>query len=227
MSEVRIIAKNPPIDITVPMGDGAATPTGGLGGWKTVERTEDVDLSVWEGQANLAQDVPIMLDGWGIHPRSIQPELDTIYRLGLPSPNSAPPSPPVFQVWGPVRFPGKWWVLPESGIELSTDEDEVILDRDGTPYRQALTLHMVAYSHDVFGKKRRPGSNKGRGDQSKGPAIGKAVPLTHTTGKNETFGSIATDLYGEWLHWQEIAVKNPGYPHTPFEQLPPSRTLVL
>jgi|GEM_PF-2440031 len=228
MSEVRIISKNPDIDITVPMGDGVATlPGTGLGGWKSVERIEDVALSDWEGQAQLTQDVPLMLDGWGIHPQSVQRQLDTILKLGRDTTGDES-VPPVFQVWGPVHFPGKWWVLPEEGIELSTNEDEVMRGGDGTLYRQALTLHLLEYTHDIFGSKKKRPPNKGFGDQKRGPGIGPPVPLTHTTSANETFSSIAKDVFnGEWKRWSEIADKNPVFPRSPFLKLPPNRTLVL
>ncbi len=229
MSEVRIIAKDPPIDISVPLGDGVPTLTGaGLGGWKSVEVIDDEALTVWEGQTNPGQDIPLMLDGWGLHPKSVQQDFDTLLKLSLVRPNSSPPSPPPFQVWGPVHFPGRWWVLPENGIELSTDEDEVGFLSNGDLYRQALTLHMVAFNHDVFGRKKKRPPNSGIGDQSKGPAIGPPVPLTHTTTQGETFSSVAADHFnGQWWQWAELAEKNPSLPRSPFMKLPPNRVLVL
>jgi hypothetical protein len=224
MSEVRIVAPSRSIDITVPIGEGAATlPGQGLGGWVSVDRIEDVALSSWEGQTQLAQDVPIMLDGWGIHPQSVQRELDTILSLGRIGADGSPP--PLFRVFGPVKYPGKFWVLPESGIELSAAEDDVITDDDGTVFRQALILHLQEYNHDAVGRK--PKSKPHGQAHGGGGAVGKTQALTFTTRKDETFLRIATDLYGNWLRWEEIAKKNPKYVYSPFTKVPAGRTLNL
>lgn len=223
--KVHIVCRNPAIDVHVLMGDGAANlPGAGLGGWTSTSVIDDEALSTWEGQTQLAQDLPLMLDGWGMDPKPVQGALNTLMKLALPRPNSPVPSPPVFQVFGPVHFPGRSWVLPEGGIELSTDEDEVMRDGNGTLLRQALTLHMVAYNRNS-GKKPKP-KRVPIGDPAK--TGGTAFPGNHyVTRKGDTLQSVATDIYGEWQAWKTIAEKNPNLPKNPATPLPLGIGLVL
>src|SRR5262245_22666969 len=115
MSEVRIRARDREvaIDIRVPMGNGPATITGGLGGYEVVERHDNVGVTDWSKQQPITQDVPLLLNGYEAG-RSVEREWNTIKRLGLRS--SADRRPPVFTVEGPIEFPHKRWVLPDNGI---------------------------------------------------------------------------------------------------------------
>lgn len=226
MRELRIIAKSRKIDITVPMGDGPATITGGFGGWKPVERLDDIAFSSWEGQEPLTQDVPILLDGWGANPQSIERQLNTLFKLGrdFTGPRSAPPP---FKVWGPVYYPKKTWVLGDDGITLGTD-DTIRLE-DGTVVRQSLTLHMMEFvnpnqirqdSHHSIGPGRVV---PGGGDSLVFPA--EVVGGTYTTKEGDTLQKIAARLYGEWQQWKAIGRKN-GLTD-PFAKLPAGMKLIL
>lgn len=213
MQEVRIIAKSRGIDITVQAGDGTAVITGGLGGWKTVERLDDIAFSSWEGQEPLTQDVPILLDGWGRNPQSVERELNTIFKLGrdLNGPRSAPP---VFTIYGPVYYPGKNWVLGDGGIELGTDD--TIREDDGTIVRQSLVLHLTEFvnpnqikrnkHHDVKeAEEVLPEHQRGEPAKTGGTAFpGK----TYTSQQGETLVSIAAKLFGNWEAWKSLGAKN-------------------
>jgi phage tail protein X len=213
VKEVRIIAKSRSIDITVQMGDGAAVITGGLGGWKSVERLDDIAFSSWEGQEPLTQDVPILLDGWGRNPESVERQMNTIFKLGrdFSGPRSAPP---VFTVWGPIFFEGKNWVLGDGGIELGTAD--TIREDDGTLVRQSLVLHLMEYvnpnqvkrnkHHDVKGAEEVTPEHQ-RGEPGK--TGGTAFPgNTYTTQQGDTLVSIAAKLYGNWEAWKALGAKN-------------------
>lgn len=213
MQEVRIIAKSRSIDITVPMGDGPAVVTGGLGGWRTVERLDDIAFSSWEGQEPLTQDVPILLDGWGRNPASVERQLQTIFKLGrdFSGPRSAPP---VFTVYGPVFFEGKNWVLGDGGIELGTQD--TIREDDGTLVRQSLVLHLLEYvnpnqikrdkHHDVKGAEEVTPEHQ-RGEPAK--TGGTAFPgNSYTTKQGDTLVSVAAKLYGNWEAWKALGAKN-------------------
>lgn len=226
MQEVRIIAKSRKIDITVQIGDGPATLTGGLGGWKTVERLDDIDFSSWEGQGPLMQDVPILLDGWDRNPQSVERELNTIFKLGrdFSGPRSAPP---VFTLYGPVYYPGKNWVLGDGGIDLDTD-GTIRLD-DGTLVRQSLVLHLIEYVNPT---QIRPNKQHkiGPGEVVPGGGASLLFPAevvggTYTTKAGDTLQKIAAKLYHEWEAWKAIGAKN-GL-NDPNAKLPVGTKLIL
>jgi nucleoid-associated protein YgaU len=216
MREVRILAPSAGVDVTVPMGEGVATLTGGLGGWQTVERQDDVAVTDWVGQAPLAQDVPLMLDG-GRRRRSVERELAALLKLGRPPGQRVPP---IFKVFGPVHFSGNEWVLPDGGIELSTDEDECCRRNDGELYRQALTLHLLEYV--------KPDTIRIRGKKNAHGQIADAevVGGTHTVRSDaRTLAKIAAKVYGDWRRWQDIGRVN-GI-HDPNKPLQVGRVLKL
>ena len=202
MTEIRIKAKHPAIDITVPLGAGVAAPSG-FGGWEEVPRLEDVAATQWKGQAPLRQDVPIMLNGWGAR-NSVQPLLNEILKLGRDVRGNEH-APPVFQlISDAIHFSGMYWVLPSDGIELSTDEDDVIRGRDGTLYRQALTLHCLEFV--------RPDEIRLRGKKKHTTRFGldrTADPVEHkVTAGARTLEKIAALVFGNWKRWKEIGDLN-------------------
>jgi nucleoid-associated protein YgaU len=212
LQEVRIVAKSPRIDIIVPMGDGPAVVTGGLGGWQAVERIDDIAFTTWEGQEPLTQDLPLLLDGNGRTPRSVQAELNTLLQLGRSFNHKERSAPPVFKVWGPMQFgEGKNWVLGDGGIELGTD-DTWRLD-DGTLIRQSLVLHLIEFVNPQV--IRRKGSKIALGPGKVVPGGGasllfpnEVVGGTYTTKVGDTLSSIAAKLYDGWEAWEPIARKN-------------------
>jgi hypothetical protein len=210
--EVRIIAQNPDIDISVEMGDGPAMIVSGLGGWQTVDRIDDISITDWVGQAPLQQDVPLLLDGYAKE-RSVERELNSIFKLGRDAVGEEN-VPPVFKVFGPVYFEGKSWVLPEGGIEL--DPSSVIREDDGTLLRQALTLHLLEYVKPDEVKLRK---------KKRQQHVANHIPLTYITRKGDTLISIAADVLHDWKRWKEIGQKNNL--SDPNRKLPPGKTLNL
>jgi len=209
MKDLQIESRSGKVKITVEMGDGPATLTGGLGGWKTIERVDDVAMTNWEGKEPVTQDVPVLLDGWGRNPQSVQKDLDTILSLGLGA--------TVFKIKGPIHFEKKSWVLPDGGIDLGT-EDTIRLE-DGTLVRQSLTLHLMEHIRtDVI---------KDRGRAGKEGAIGEARPVTYTSKAGDNWMTIAAYVLGNWESWKEIAAKNPKLPKSPFDPIPGGTTVNL
>jgi nucleoid-associated protein YgaU len=202
MKPVRIVAKNPAIDIFVPMGDGPAYPTGGLGGWATVPLQDDVEGVDWEGQEPLTQDVPLLLDGLAKN-ESVEREWNTIKKLGR-DPNGDERKPPVFQVYGPVEYPGKFWVLPSGGIEVVNPDEEMIkANGDGELLRVEFILHLLEYTApDVIKARRR--KKGGVAGLSQNVAVGG----TYTTREGDTLAKIAARLLNDWRRWKEIGDKN-------------------
>jgi LysM domain len=218
MKPVRIVAKNPDIDITIPMGDGPAYPTGGLGGWTTVALQDDVEGVDWEGQDPLTQDVPLLLNGLE-RDESVEREWNTVKKLGR-DPNGDEHRPPVFRVYGPVEYPGKAWVLPSSGIEVVNAAEEMIRrNGDGELLRVEFVLHLLEYTPPEVIKARR--RRRGVIGLSQNVAVGG----TYTTGKDDTLAKIAARLLNDPGRWKEIANKN-GL-HDPNRTLPARKVLKL
>ena len=217
MKPVRIVAQNPDIDITIPMGDGPAHPTGGLGGWKPVAVLDDIEGVDWEGQPGLTEDVPLLLNGLERN-ESVQREWNTVKKLGR-DPNGDETKPPVFRVWGPVEYPGKAWVLPVNGIEVN--EEEIFKrDGDGELLRIEFTLHLLEYLSPEEIKERQ--GKKGKGPQ-RGLAPNVAVGGTYTTQAWDTLKKIAAKLYRDPDRWKELGEKN-GL-HDPNRVLPAGKVL--
>lgn len=209
MRDCRIVAKNPPIDITIPMGDGAALPTGGLGGWTLLERQDDVNATIWEGQEPLTEDVPLLLDGYP--DESVQREWNTVKKLGRDA--NGERKPPVFRVHGPLDHDGKAWVLPAGGIEINADR--VIKRDDGDLLRIEFVLHLLEYV--------APDEVRLRGKHKTRQGLDRAEALTYVVRKGDTLQKIATRLLGNPARWKEIGQRNDI--HDPLRVLPVGRVL--
>lgn len=201
MKPVRIIARNPEIDITVPMGDGSAYPTGGLGGWVPVPLVDDIAAVDWEGQDGLTEDVPLLLNGLE-RDDPVDREWNTIKKLGR-DPNGDERRPPVFKVYGPVEYPGKAWVLGADGITVNPDE---IIKRNGSGelLRIEFVLHLMEYTAPEVIKDRRRKKHKKVARVGANVAVGG----TYTTQKGDTLAKIAARLLNDWKRWDEIGNKN-------------------
>jgi hypothetical protein len=220
LKPVRIVAKNPDIDITIPMGDGPARLVGGLGGWTPIPVLDDIEAVDWEGQAPLAQDVPLLLNGLEDN-ESVEREWNTVRKLAR-DPNGDETKPPVFKVWGPVEYPGKAWVLPDGGIDIN--EEEIFKrDGDGELLRIEFTLHLLEYRSPEEIKERSKRRKKKGPRAAIAPNI--AVGGTYTTQAWDTLKKIAAKLYRDPDRWKEIGEKNNI--HDPNRVLPAGKVLQL
>lgn len=219
MKKCRIVAQDPPIDLTIPMGDGPAIITGGLGGWQTVPRQDDVSSTDWEGQEPLTQDVPLLLDGFP-DDESMEREWNTVKKLGRDAVGDER-KPPVFRVWGPIEYgDGKAWVLPDNGIV--PDPASIIRRDDGELLRVEFTLSLLEYIRpDTIGRSKKKPK---RGNPAK--TGGTAFPgNSYTTRAGDSLVSIAKDIYGNWRRGADIGRLN-GL-HDVNRQLPAGKTLRL
>jgi hypothetical protein len=221
INKLRILSQQANIDLTVHMGDGPATITGGLGGWKEVERLDQTSITTWEGRGAVTQDVPVLLNGfeWWSHKEgrmiptsSVQPLLQEILKLGL--------EPFVFSIEGAIHFPKKHWVLPDGGIERGTDD--TIREEDGMLVRQSLVLHLMEYVNPKKAIVRNPKIGLGEAEEvtpanqrgEPGKTGGTAFPgKTYTVGQGkngngETLVEVAALLYGRWEAWKALGAKN-------------------
>lgn len=225
MKPIHFRADDPPIDIEVPVGNLGAQLVGGLGGYQEVERQDDVSLTDWSGQEALKQDISILLDGYA-KGDSVERELNTILKLGR-DPNGER-VPPVFKVFGPVYLPGKSWVLPPDGIDLTGGEIETIRRRgDGELLRQEVILHLLEFipPEQLRLRKRKKTLKHQRGEPAR--SGGTAFPGKSYTVQSggETLIEISTKLYGTWKEWKAIGERN-GIAD-PHRKLPAGKVLKL
>lgn len=171
--------------IRIPLGDGAANLTGGLGGWDEIERPSGRPLTLWNGAEALKVDVPIMLDGW---PRqSVERQKDLLIRLGRRGDGEK--EPPSFKVRGPVFFSGMRMVL--AGIDFSPEQ--IIRSKKGQLLRLAGVMHLMEFvDADTVRIARRKKNGK----------------FTYKTKKGDTVRSIARDLLGDVSLAKKIAALN-------------------
>ncbi|HVQ60375.1 MAG TPA: LysM domain-containing protein [Solirubrobacterales bacterium] len=199
--QLRLICKNPKVDVTVNMGDGPSTPTAGFSGWEVVDRVRRKGMTSRTGVEPFQQDVPIFLDGFSEN-RSVERPLEQILSLGEES--------AIFHAYGPIDRDGELFIF---GADPEFSERRKA--NDGTTVRARLTLKLMEYV---------PGNVAGRSRRGK-EAIGEAVALTYTTVAGDTLTKIAHALYHDWTRWREIGRKN-GITD-PHRLLPPGRELKL
>lgn len=206
MEEAHIRSTDGTINIRVPMGDGPALITGGLGGWQTIDRQDDIAATDWVGQGPLTQDVPLFLDGYG-DGESVMPQMQTIFKLARDVTGNEN-VPPVFQIDGPIFFPEAHWVLPEGGIDL--DPASTIRNDNGGLLRQAFTLHLLEFVKPdevrLRGKKKTPKHQRGEPGRTGGTAFpGKSYTVPKG---GQSLHEIAALLYGDASEWKAIGAKN-------------------
>lgn len=212
--KVRIIARKPRIDITVPMGDGPATPSGGFAGWSEIARPDDVAMTDWTGSSPLRQSLPLLLDRYR-DGRSVERRVRTLMKLGRDAYGDEA-VPPVFRVFGPVHFSGKHWVCED----IAFDTANVIRSRSGFLMRQPLTLSLMEYVPPgvVKIRKRRKRDN----DRVNDPI--RFTVGNYITREGDTLQKIAARELGKASRWREIAKLNPGT-NDPNRELEPGRAL--
>lgn len=197
MSEfLRILAPSVDVDLKVLMGDGPATPTGGIGGWQQKERPDAKSLTEWLGQDTFTQDIPIMINGFA-DGNSVQGQANDIIKLGRNTEDDE--VPPVFRVFGAIWMPWLPYVL--EGVDW---DGEVIRDTDTSLMRQELTLHVAEFEDPdkVRLKRIRHAFGVGKGGGVNFPGN------VYIVRKDDTLASIAAKVYGDRSRWKVLAKKN-------------------
>lgn len=197
---LRLVAAKPNVDITVDMGDGPATPTGGFAGWEEVARVQRRAMTAFEGLPAKTQDVPILIDGYR-EDRSVERQVEAVLSLG---------GAVVFTAVGPIFGSGGRFVFGDE-----PEFTEQIRASDETLLRARIVLKLMGYvPAAAAGEKPRPHI-----------ALGEAVPLEYTVRQGDTLVKIAYAQYHDRSRWKEIGEKN-GI-QDPHKKLKPGTVLVL
>lgn len=197
-AQITFVSKDPKINLSVDVGNLRPIPVAGLGGYEEVERQDDVSATDWTGQAAYREDISVLLDG-NDEGRPVDRELNTLLKLAR-DPNGER-VPPVFRVFGPVRYPGKAWVLPADGIDLEAGEIEPITRKGGSEtLRQEVILHLLEWN--PLGNKKK---NKRKGEAPRG-FYGSIY--SYTVREGDTLHSIAARQLGDAAEWKVIGDLN-------------------
>lgn len=200
--QLRLRAAKAEVDVTVDMGDGPATPTGGFAGWEEVARVGRRAMTAFNGLPAFAQDVPILIDGYR-EGRSVERQLQAVLALG---------GAVVFTAVGPIHRSGGRFVFgdePEFTEQVRAEGTTALI-------RVRMVLKLTEYvPAAVVGEKKKPHV-----------ALGEAIPLEYTVRQGDTLVNIAGRLYpGEAARWKQIGEKN-GI-SDPHKKLKPGMELIL
>lgn len=180
--------------VTVLRGDGAPVMTGGGGGWVTEDRPRRVSLTIWNGRAPYAMDVPILFDGYSTG-RSQEDAISILNQMQMGKDLEAPPT---VEIIGGVPVKGISWVL-EPDISWGNSEEDVIWHTgdNGKEYRlrQAAVVHLLQHNPEdrlkILNKGKLPGA-----------------PRLYTVRQGDDLRSISQKMYGTPTRWKEIQAAN-------------------
>lgn len=187
-------------DFTVPLGYGRPRVADGGAKYEEEARPQDDAMTVFQGNALVKLEVPVLLDGWGPPGKrhDIGPRIDRIVALCFGEDGNDPPD---FVATGPFQFSGTRFQmeLPEE-----TEEPASITGPGGTQFRQALILKLVEFNDpDTLKPRRAPRGGRGKG------AVGGAVALVAEVLHNdETLLKVSARVYGTPNRAKEIGDLN-------------------
>jgi hypothetical protein len=179
---VQLLCDDPPLNISVLLGEGAPRYTGGFGGWDTTDRPQQVAMTTWNGSDPLALELPVVLDGFSAG-ASQEDALRALYAVARGD-DQSPPG--VVQVAGLVLAADRWVI---SGLDVS----DAILADDGSHLRAAITLTLTEFVPPTFVQLRRG---------ALAPAKGKTKVVTVKHG--DTPAKVAHRNHCQWTVLRQL-----------------------
>lgn len=175
----------------VQIGDGPAKIVSSGTGWVVKSRPGNVGLVDWEGMSPVAQEVPILIDGFAAD-RSVEFEVNALRSLaGIGRRDFDGLAPTAVRIRGPINFPGKTWVITdiEEGDVLRLPRSN---NRPGQITRFPATLKLLEFIRPDQIRLRRRRQPPRR------------APRTYTVVQGDTLARIAQKVYGTQGMWKEI-----------------------
>lgn len=150
-ARIRIRGKN--FDFSCPLGNGPAIVTGGGAEYEAGRRPQSDAVTLFQGNALLAVDVPVLFDGYR-EKRDVWPQVERVLALCRGVERRPPPD---FIATGPIPYSNTRFQMsmPEWGDGLRS--------RSGLLIRQALVLKLVEYNDPTsirFKKRYKQGLSK-------------------------------------------------------------------
>lgn len=193
------------------LGDGAATPTGGYGGWESKARARRRSFTIWSGVDPLSIDIPILIDYFAEND-GVQCEKDIRQLEKMAGLEEHMGEPPL------ITF-DSGGAIPHDETDTKGKRDYVIDDIQwgdvernewGNRTRQAAIVKVLQFVEDdalknVSAAQRRKGKKKRakRGDKKRG-----AKKKLYTVKSGDTLKKIAKHELGDSKRWHEIAKLN-------------------
>jgi hypothetical protein len=217
---VRVSSSDPPVSLTVRLGDGRPDVTAGYGGWAEVARPRRRPLTVWTGSPGLRMTLPILLDGF-LDGRSVERDIANLEKLSLPTAaDGAPPRIRLVARGGAVPHQDRVWI-----VDSLAFADGAIMNKAGDRTRQPATLSLLEYIADVRVNE-KSSTTQARNAAARAKSKAGAAPKRVIAGKGKaksshkrdasssTFGdgedllTIAARELGDADRWVEIAQLN-------------------
>jgi|KBSMisStandDraft_5_1062788.scaffolds.fasta_scaffold108590_2 hypothetical protein len=177
--------------VTVLRGQNPPVITDGVGGWEIIPRRRRKAMTSWTGRNPIAMDLPLLFDGGGQIPVSVDGDINTLRQMAVGDNFTEPPT---VKLTGALPAPGVTWVINdlEWGSDVSYERDP--LTNTDMRTRQDVVVKLLQYVQE---------------DQVKViPTAG--VPGIWITEKGQTLRSIAKEVYGDASMWTLIRDANPG-----------------
>lgn len=108
--QVSFASSDPPLSLVCKLGEDAATPSGGAGGWETFDRPGRKQGQEWKGLPLRELSVPVLFDALQTR-ESVEPEVQTLRQMARPKDGPRGTLPPVLTLGGMVPHDNLRWVI--------------------------------------------------------------------------------------------------------------------
>lgn len=225
---VTFFSADPAYSVTMLLGDGSPTVTGGYAGWTTVARERKRALTEWHGNEPLELEIPILFDNWALG-TSLEAEIKTLERLaGL---DDSMDEPPIIQFDSAGVVPydahdakSKYWVI--SNLVMGDADRNAV----GNRVRQAATVTVLEYIEDDTLASQTSAERKRRAkraaEKKRAAARKGAGQRQYRINNGDTLRSVAARKLGKASRWKEIKKLNPKF-RDPKKPLPAGQILKM
>lgn len=208
LGEVRIFSTDPPLELLALLGDGPVQPTGGAGGYATIERPRKPPVTNWQGSPAKTMSLPLIIDGYK-EDRSVENECVIVERWGKVLPGDA--RTPIVQLDGKLNGTGIEWVV--DGIDWGQEERDPLT---GYRIRQVVTLDLIQFIDAPIRVIPQPVV----------PVVKPPAYKIYTAKTGDTLSKIAARQLKNSKRWKEIKAVNPAPKiKTAKQKLKPGRKL--
>lgn len=174
------------------LGPDGGKLTQAYGAWEEVPIPRGDPFIMWKGRTLYGMTLDLIFDGWGLRPRSVEPQLKVLESLATRIPGTLQPTN--VRIYGAVPKPGLSWVI--TGVDY--DDGEIRDPRSGQRYRQEVHLHLLEYRAETAVA------------QLPRAAATPKPPQKYKVKKGDDLKKIAAKLLGKSSKWQLIEKANKG-----------------